>query len=189
MTTNIKYSYTRPREFRKHYIDADDVRVLLERLPEWTWSRLRAVHFNDESLGVRRLGYVDHGRREIAICALPPNVSLARHVVRSSPRQFGAVRGMQWPERAARRFMLYDVLLRELGYLQVIDPKARSARRKFASRTKAREFAYRWRARLWSKPFEHPDPIHNRPTELELELLEYESRSQADPRPVSLVHF
>ena len=189
MTTKTKYSYTRPGELRKHYLNEDDVRTLLDRLPSEVWSRLRAVHFNDRSRGVRWLGYVNRGHREIAICALPPNVSLTRYLVRRSPRQFGAVRGSQWPERAVRRFMLYDVFLHELGHLQIVDPKAKNVWRKFAGQTKAQEFADRWRARLWSQPYEHPDPIHNPPTEVELELLEYESQPQAEPRPVSMVHF
>ena len=189
MTRRIKYSYTRPGELRKHYVDEHDVQTVLDRLPIKVWSRLRAVHFNDRSFGVRRLGYVNRGRREIAMCALPPNVSLTRYLVRRSPRQFGAIRGSQWPERAVRRFLLYDVLLHELGHLQIVDPKARNVWREFAGQTKAQQFADYWRARLWSQPFEHPDPVHNPPSGVELETLEYELRAQAEPRPVSLVHF
>jgi len=172
MSGRTKYSFTRPRERRKHYLNERDVEVLLDRLPAELWSRLRAVHFNDQSFGARCLGYVNRGRREIAICALPPNVSLTRFLVRQSPRRFGAARGSQWPERAVRRFLLYDVFLHELGHLQIVDPKASSVRRKFAGQRKAEEFANRWRARLWSQPFEHSDPIHNPPSEVELELVE-----------------
>jgi len=174
MTKRTKYSYTRPGELRKHYVSGEDVQTVLDRLPIEVWSRLRAVHFNDRGFGVRRLGYVNRGHREIGLCALPPNVSLTRYLVRRSPRQFGAIRGSQWPERAVRRFMLYDVFLHELGHLQIIDPKATSVRRRFASETKAQQFADDWRARLWSQPFEHPDPVHNAPSEVELETLEYE---------------
>ena len=88
MTRRIKYSYTRPGELRKHYVDAHDVQTVLDRLPIKVRSRLRAVHFNDRSVGVRRLGYVNRGHREIALCALPPNVSLTRCFVRRSPRRF-----------------------------------------------------------------------------------------------------
>ncbi len=173
--THIKYSYTQPKELRKHYINEDDVRVLLGRLPSELWSRLRAVHFNDAGLGVRRLGYTTQGRREIAVCALPPNVSLSRYLVRRSPKAFGAVRGIQWPERAVRRYLLYDVVLHELGHLQIVDEKAKNDRRRFAGETKAQEFADRWRTRLWEQPFDHPDPVHNRPSELELKLLDNEA--------------
>ena len=172
MTRRIKYSYTRPKELRRHYINEDDVQVLLARLPAEVWSRLRAVHFNDAGLGVRRLGYTTEGRREIAVCALPPNVSLSRYLVRRSPKVFGAVRGAQWSERAVRRYLLYDVVLHELGHLQIVDQKAKNDRRRFAGETKAQEFADTWRRRLWEEPFDHPDPVHNPPSALELELLE-----------------
>jgi hypothetical protein len=62
-----------------------------------------------------------------------------------------------------RRFFLYDVFLHELGHLQVIDPAAKNLKRRFASETLAEEFANRWRRSLWSKHFDHPDPIHNPP--------------------------
>ena len=189
MVRKIKYSYTRPGELRRHYLNERDVQVLLDRLPTDVCSQLRAVHFNDRSRGARVLGYVNRGRREIAICALPPNVSLTRFSVRRSPRQFGAIRGLQWPERAVRRFLLYDVFLHELGHLQIVDAQATSVRRRFAGETKAKEFADYWRAKLWSEDFEHPDPIHNKPTEVELELLEQELQLGEEPRAAAMVHF
>jgi hypothetical protein len=169
----IKYNTIRPGEKRTHYIDGRDVDVLLSRLPHEVWSRLRAVHFNDRSVGCRRLGYVNLGHREIAICALPPRVSLTRFLVRGTlsspqlrqtPAEFGAARGRQWPLLAIRRFMLYDVFLHELGHLQIVMPRAKRLRRRFASETKAREFANDWRRRLWSQPFDHDDPVHNPPS-------------------------
>ncbi len=195
MVRHIRYSYTRPGEKRKHYLGPDDIEVLLGRLPENTYERLLAVHFNDRACGRRWFGYVSRGHREIALCALPPRVSLSSCFVRSnrrrvqgSPRRFGAVRGAQWPETAVRRFLLYNGFLHELGHLQIVDPKARNVWRRFAGETKAQEFADHWRARLWSEPFEHPDPIHNPASELELALLECELRSRAEPRPTSSVH-
>jgi len=146
--------------------------VLLSRLPEELWGRLRAVHFNDRSWGCRKLGYVTMGFREIAVCALPPRVSLSRYLIRRSPREFGAVRGQQWSELAVRRFVLYDVFLHELGHLQIIEPEAKRLRRRFASETKAQEFADDWRAKLWLNKFDHPDPIHNVPSTEELQQLE-----------------
>jgi hypothetical protein len=181
--SRITYSYQRPGELRKHYLGEHDVEVLLGRLPPGLWGRLRAVHFNDRGIGVRRLGYVNRGRREIAICALPPRVSLARFLDRQSPRQFGALRAHQWPETAVRRFLLYHVFLHELGHLQIVDPEARTERRRFASQTKAQEFADEWRARLWAEPFAHPDRIHNPPSEMELELLQHEMQLRTSPEP------
>src|SRR5262249_29248872 len=147
----------------------EDVRILLDRLPTEVWGRLRAVHFNDRSRGARCLGYVNRGRREIALCALPPRMSLTRFLGRGqSPEQFGAKRGRQWPALAIRRRLLYGTFLHELGHLQIIDDKATTVWRKFAMETKAQEFAMNWCQRLWSRPFDHPDPVHNPPTALEL---------------------
>lgn len=113
------------------------------------------------------------GRREIALCALPPRMSLARFVAKGeSPAYWGARRGTQWPEVAIRRFLLYDVFLHQLGHLQVVDSTAKSHRRKFAQDTKSEEFAALWRGRLWTQPFDHPDPVHSRPTPVELDALE-----------------
>ena len=151
------------------------------RLPDTVWSRLRAVHFNDRSWGRRRLGYVNAGRCEIAICALPPRVSLTKfldyprfrlHRSHRSPRNFGAVRGRQWPELAVRRFTLYHVFLHELGHLQVVDSKAKRMRRKFAGETRAQEFADYWRTRLWLNRFDHRDPVHNPPSTEEWDQLD-----------------
>jgi hypothetical protein len=77
---------------------------------------------------------------------------------------------------------LYDVFLHELGHLQVVDPHAGSIRRRFASETKAQKFADEWRARLWAQPFAHADPIHNLPSEMEMEMLQHElNRRSGDP--------
>jgi hypothetical protein len=51
--------------------------------------------------------------------------------------------------------------------LQVVDPKARDERRRFADERVAEEFAIAWRRRLWAEPFEHPDPAHGPPGEAE----------------------
>ena len=178
--SRVHYSFSQPREKRKHYINAIDVETLLSRLPETIWTRLRHVHFNDRSRGCRWLGYVNMGHREIAICALPPRVSLTRFLVHrtstryglsQTPRQFGATTGQQWPELAVRRFMLYDVFLHELGHLQIVVPDATRLRRRFASETKAQQFADYWRERLWSTPFDHADPVHFRPSVDEIKEL------------------
>lgn len=155
---------------RRHYVTAEDVKVVLSRLPEELWSQLRKVHLNDRAKGRRTLGYTTvRGRREVSLCALPIRVSL--NGVKCKPETFGALRGSQWPVLAVRRFMLYDVLLHELGHLQVILPDSRNPNRKFASETKAQKFANEWRRQLWSTHFDHPDPVHNPPDEVELQLL------------------
>src|SRR5258708_7623890 len=118
----IKYSCSRAGCDRKHHVNQSDVEILLHRLPVEIWDRLRAVHFNDRSRGARILGYVNSGRREIAICALPPRMSLTRFLSRGqSILQFGAVRGKQWSETAIRRFLLYDVFLHALGHIQMLN--------------------------------------------------------------------
>lgn len=169
MQRKVKFSEIPPKGDRVHHVDEADVRVVLGRLPIDLWSRLRAVHFNDRSRGARVLGYVNRGRREISLCALPPRMSLTRFLVKGrSPELFGARRGSQWPLLAIRRFLLYEVFLHELGHLQVIDEQAKTQRRKFAMETRAEEFARQWCKRLWLKPFAHPDPVHNPPTAEEL---------------------
>jgi hypothetical protein len=164
MTSNVKFSVSRPTCDRLHHVNEEDIRIVLGRLPGELWDRLRAVHFNDRSRGARVLGYVNRGRREIALCALPPRMSLTRFTGRGdTPEIFGAERGRQWPSTAMRRFILYDVFLHELGHLQLIDENTRSVRLKFAHERLAQEFATQWRKRLWSEPFAHSDPAHNPP--------------------------
>jgi hypothetical protein len=124
MPCHVKFSVSPTGADRIHYIKEDDVRVVLSRLPRVLWDRLRAVHFNDRSR-VRVLGYVNRGRREIALCALPPRMGLTRALSKGqTPEQFGARRGEKWPALAIRRFMLYNVFLHELGHLQLIDKDA-----------------------------------------------------------------
>ena len=166
---HITFSYSKTGAGRQHYLNEEDVRVLLSRLPEELWEKLRAVHFNDRARGRRCLGYVTMGHREITICAWPERVSLSSFATHRSIRPFGAVRGRQWPELAVRRFMLYDVFLHELGHLQIVLPKAARLRRKFAGETKAQGFADYWRKKLWLDRFDHVDPVHNKATREELE--------------------
>jgi hypothetical protein len=69
---------------------------------------------------------------------------------------------------AVRRFMLYDVLLHELGHLQMVNETARSIRLKYAHEKLAQTFAIHWCRQLLSSLFVHPDPVHNPPTEEEI---------------------
>lgn len=160
----IHFSTCTPGFDRRHYLDESDVRIVLGRLPEELYARLRAVHFNDRGMGGRLIGYVNRGRREIALCALPPRVSLARCLRRTqSPHEFGAERGRQWSRTSIRRFLLYHVFLHELGHLQIVDEQTKSQRLRFARERLAEEFADSWRKRLWAEWYDHPDPAHNRP--------------------------
>ena len=162
--SRIRFSHTEPACDRVHYLTENDVTVLLGRLPEECHKRLRVIHFNDSGRGVRLLGYVTKNRQEIAICALPPRVSLTRFLHRGQfPEQFGAKRRAQWPKLAVRRFLLYDVFLHELGHLQLIDDERRSDRLRFAREKKAQEFGDHWRKRLWSAIDETLDEVHNPP--------------------------
>jgi hypothetical protein len=161
---SVTFKYKKPRADRRHYLNQEDVLVLLGRLPGETWERLRTVHFNDRGFGARCLGYVTATKREITICALPPHVSLTRFLVEGQTcEEFGAKRGAQWPHLAVRRFMLYDVVLHEIGHLQLINERTKSDRLRFAREKLAERFADKWRRRLWASYFDHPDPIHNSP--------------------------
>jgi hypothetical protein len=73
--------------------------------------------------------------------------------------------------------MLYDVLLHEIGHMQIIHKNAKSVRRRFADEARAQDFAEYWSRTLWSQPFDHPDPVHNPPTFEELAAV------RANPRP------
>lgn len=146
------------------YLSHDDVDLVLGRLPSDLRARLRAVHLTSTNFAVRTIGWVSRrGRREITLCAmLPPRVSLRGYMYRGRiASDFGAPERGQWPPWAVRRYLLYNTLLHELGHMQIIDGD-------FASETRAQDFAHEWRGRLYSEPFDHPDPIHNAPTPDEL---------------------
>lgn len=168
----IKFTIDKALCDRVHYVNEENVLVVLSRLPREIWKMLRVVHFRDQIRfygGGRGAGYTYHGGpAEISLLALPPRVSLASYLTRrQSPRLFGATRNFQWPRLAVRRFLLYDVLLHELGHAQVIEKPSKGQWKK-AKEAKANEFAEYWQTLLWSEKFEHPDPVHNPPTEEEI---------------------
>lgn len=172
------------------YLSLADVQVVLDRIPSKLRTRVRDVFLSNRSLGVRQLGSVRiRSRRDISLYSvLPPRVSLHRYLHEGRKAgEFGAPRQGQWPPWSVRRFLLYDTLLHELGHLQVVRPNGRSWQRKFASETLAREFATSWRRELYSKPFDHPDPVHNSPTDDERETLPLWVRLDKDQRQ-ELVH-
>lgn len=158
------------------YISAEDCDIVLSRVPAEYKTRLRDVFpYNRSRRGVRVLGWVrTYGRRDINIAGiLPPRVSLRGYMRPgiASAAEFGAPRAGQWPPWAVRRYLLYGTLLHELGHLQVVDPRAQRNQRKFASETKADEFATEMRGRLYAERFDHADPVHNAPTEAELSFI------------------
>ena len=74
---DVKFTCHVARADRRHFLNEEDVKVLLSRLPAELYHRLKVVHFNDRSRGGQILGYTTtHGRREITICAQPPRFSL-----------------------------------------------------------------------------------------------------------------
>lgn len=156
------------------YVTSEDVEVVVQRIPKEHRKRLREVFISARSRGVRWLGAVTRrGRRDIDLYStLPYRVSLGRYITRGqSAVEFGAPARGQWPPWAIRRFLLYDVLLHEIGHLQVVDSKNKNVNRKYASETLAQEFANNWRIKLWASHFDHPDPVHNQPTEAELSII------------------
>ena len=169
MSKTIKFTVKPVTSNRTHFVTPEDVQVVLARLPREVIQRLTAVHLNDESGGNRRLGYTTRRRREIALCALPKRLSFTHYLVKGqSPEQFGALRGMQWPTLAIRRFMLYDVLLHEIGHLQIVDEQAKGVYHRFAREGKAQAFAMYWNQQLYKQPFQHQDPVHNAPGKAEM---------------------
>jgi hypothetical protein len=82
--------------------------------------------------------------------------------------------------------MLYDVFLHELGHLQPV-PNRRSARLSFPRERLAQEFAIEWCDWMWSKSFDHPDPVHNRPSVEEMLRLNEQETPKGDfhlPEPL-----
>jgi hypothetical protein len=172
MLSRLKFSLSPPGGNRIHHINADDIRVVLSRLPPDLWHQLRAVHFNDRGKPNGPVGYASVRSREIAMCALPPRISLTRYLrAPQTPQQFGATVGQKWPPVAIRRFLLYTVFLHELGHLQPLPYRRRSSRLNHPREKLAQKFAVQWCNWLWSTPFDHPDPAHNPPGVEELAAL------------------
>jgi len=173
------------RSDRRHRVNEEDVRVVLGRLPAEVIAPLREVHFNDRFGRQAVLGYADPGSGALALCAIPYGISFVRYQG-CRPAEFGAQRGRQWPFLAVRRFMLYDVLLHELGHLQRLPRRSRRHGR-VPGEPMAREFADYWRRRLWAQPFDHPDPVHNPPSGDPLRL--YTTHQMEDGRFSEVIEY
>jgi hypothetical protein len=156
------------------FVSKKDVEIIKGRIPKEFRVRLREIFFSNLTFGVRQLGWVtSYGRRDINLCVyLPYRVSLRQFLVKGqSALEFGTLPRGQWTPWAIRRYLLYDVLLHEIGHLQIVQPAQSNNKSKFASETKAQEFADNLRRELWSTHFEHSDPIHNSPQEDELSII------------------
>ena len=80
---------------------------------------------------------------------------------------------LRWTPWAVRRFLLYDVVLHELGHLQEINPGKKDWNRRFTAETKAEEFADYWRRTLFADDvFQHSDQVHFALCDEELAFLE-----------------
>jgi hypothetical protein len=166
------------------YVDLREVDVVIERVPAEYRTRIRDI-FRRRSSDAKVLGSVStRGRRDISLSTrLPIRVSLGRYLHGGqSADEFGAPKRGQWPPWAVRRFLLYDVLLHEIGHLQIVNETASRVQRKFASETRAQEFADEMRRTLHSETFDHPDPIHNAPTAAELATVDVWNRLDKDRR-------
>ncbi|MCP4593484.1 MAG: hypothetical protein GY842_22330 [bacterium] len=154
------------------YFGYGDVHKVLLRVPGRFKERLREIHLRSARGGIRVLGCVTRGRRDIVlVCHLPPRVSLRRFIVPGqSATEFGAPRRGQWPPWAVRRFLLYDVLLHELGHLQLVAPGARPLNR-FAGEPLSQRFADKLRREIWADSLPGAASVHDPPTEDELEAL------------------
>jgi hypothetical protein len=131
-------------------VSEDDVKLVLDRLPENTWNRFQVIHFNDPRRGLRWLGYINHERAEIAISLLPPGVRRVRFVMRAGQpsRVPRATRRL-----SPRREMLFDVLLDDIGHLQILDERVRDGVRLRSYEPRPAPHTDYWRLRLWSFKF------------------------------------
>jgi len=51
---HVQFVRHRVSPIRRHYVDEEDVKVVLSRLPEKLWTRLRKVHFKDDTISCLR---------------------------------------------------------------------------------------------------------------------------------------
>ena len=117
----------------RQYIEETEIEALLSHLPDATWQDLHRVRFKNGADTGGRLGDVaTHPDSEIVIFAQAYRVSLTPYLGRDeTPETYGAVDGSRWPVLAIKRFMLYNVLLAQLGRLHCrtfpLMPKLRRA--------------------------------------------------------------
>ncbi|MEN0049701.1 MAG: hypothetical protein AAF806_21755 [Bacteroidota bacterium] len=155
------------------YLKKEDVLVLLNRLPLEEYEHLKSVTFKT-CRGGNAYGRVYHKRSAgIIICDQSARTSIrVTEAKRGSLEEFGALNNMKWPTLAIRRFMLYDVFLHELKHTQLLKNGKKRIVDKIPLEKQAEEYAEYWRGELYQQHFDHPDPVHNLPSEAEKERLQ-----------------
>ena len=146
----------------RQYVEETEIEALLAQLPEETRRDLHRVRFkNGVDTGGRLGDIASDPDPEIVIYAQAYRVSLTPYLGRDeTPETYGAVDGCRWPVLAIKRFVLYNVLLTQLGRLQV-----------GASGASGEQFAGHWRRELWSREPDDSDAVHRAPTEKEARLM------------------
>lgn len=154
------------------YLKKEDILVLLNRLPLEEYEHLKSVTFKT-CRGRNVYGKVYHKRSAgIIICDQSARTSVrVKEAKRGSIEEFGALNNIKWPTLAIRRFMLYDVFLHELKHTQLLRNSKKRIVDKIPLEKQAEEYAEYWRGELYQHHFDHPDPVHNLPSEIEKERL------------------
>lgn len=152
MPPKYHLSYLPQGPGQKLSIREDDVKLVLERLPQETFSRFQVIHFSDPSRDLRWIGYINQEKAEIAISLLPPGVRRIRFVMRVG----GGPTSRRFARRTnarKRRDLLFDVLVDDIGHLQIMDEQAADGVRVRSYEPARRAHTDYWRLRLWSFNF------------------------------------
>jgi|GEM_PF-4884861 len=169
----IFFHYGRMGSDLYQYLHREDILVLLNRLPLKEYEHLRSVTFKT-CKGGNAFGRVYSKRiTGIIICDIASRISISHpKPTKDCLFEYGAIQSLKWPTIAVRRFMLYDVFLHELRHTQIIHPEKKETRYKIPKERLAHEYADYWRGELYQEKFDHPDPVHNLPSEEEKEKLQ-----------------
>ncbi|MEM8523532.1 MAG: hypothetical protein AAGG68_02755 [Bacteroidota bacterium] len=155
------------------YLRREDVLILLNRLPVEEYAHLKSVTFKTCE-GADAYGFVYHRRPTgIVICDQSRRTTIRTiSAKRGSLEEFGALNNIKWPTLAIRRYLLYHTFLHELRHTQLLENGKKRTRDKMPLEKQANEYADYWRGELYQNHFEHPDPVHNLPSEAEKERLQ-----------------
>lgn len=155
------------------YVTKEDVLILLNRLPLKEYEHLKTVTF-DTCIGAYKFGYVSYKRvNGIVLCDQPQRMAMrGADAKRGHLTEYGGLNNIKWPTMAVRRYMLYNVFLHELRHTQIVKPNKKHIWEKTPNEKLANEYSDHWRGTLYSQHFDHPDPVHNLPTEEEKEHLQ-----------------